>query len=156
MLKTIEILTRVVLMSSLLALLVLPVAAKTTTAAPPPENLDIHDEAPKKETILDLIFGSDVQMPTERGILVIDAFEDLNMNGVQDSGEPTLSNEISCNIDKVDYSVPAFIPGLDYNNRYKVRCSGERYALYSPPADVFIERRGHVIEISLPCKKVKD
>ena len=97
-----------------------------------------------------------MQLPTERGILIIDAFEDLNRNGVQDPDEPILSDEISCTIDKIDYSVPAFIPGLDYNNRYKVRCSGERYMLYSPPKDVFVERRGHVIEVSLPCKKISE
>ena len=133
-----------------------PTVAKTITDEEPPENLDIHDETPRKETFLDLIFGSDVQLPTERGILIIDAFEDLNRNGVQDPDEPILSDEISCTIDKIDYSVPAFIPGLDYNNRYKVRCSGERYMLYSPPKDVFVERRGHVIEVSLPCKKISE
>ena len=147
-------LSSILLLATLLLALVLPVAAKTTTEEEPPEKLDIHDETPKKETILDLIFGSDKAMPTERGILIIDAFEDLNRNGIQDLDEPTLSNEISCQIDSIDYSIPAFIPGLDYNGRYKVRCSSENYSLYSPPKDVFIERRGHVIEISLPCGKI--
>lgn len=144
----------ILLVATLLLVQVFPSVAKPADGEEPPENLDIHDETPNKETILDLIFGSDVALPTERGILIIDAFEDLNRNGIQDSGEPALTNEISCQVDSIDYSIPAFIPGLDYNSRYKVRCSSETYSLYSPPKDVFIERRGHVIEISLPCGKI--
>ena len=149
-----KILSSTLLFVALLSALVLPATAKPNAEEEPPENLDIHDETPQKETILDLIFGGDVAMPTERGILIIDAFEDLNRNGIQDLNEPAVANEISCTIDKIDYSIPAFIPGLDYNGRYKVRCSSENYSLYSPPKDVFIERRGHVIEISLPCGKI--
>lgn len=128
-------------------------SAKPISDEPPPEKLDLRDETPQKETILDLIFGSEARLPTERGILIIEAFEDLNINGVQDGTEPTLSDQIFCTIDKIVYAVPAFIPGLNYNSSYTVRCSGENYSLYSPPDDVFIKRRGHVIEISLPCGK---
>ena len=152
--RTTKNLSSTLLLVALLFTLVMPATAKPTTEEEPPEKLDIHDETPKKETILDLIFGSDKAMPTERGILIIDAFEDLNRNGVQDVDEPIVVNEISCKIDKIEYPIPAFIPGLDYNGRYKVRCSSENYSLYSPPKDVFIERRGHVIEISLPCGKI--
>ena len=141
------------LVLALLFALDLAASAKTTGDEAPPEKLDLRDETPKKETILDLIFGSEAKLPTERGILIIDAFEDLNINGVQDGTEPTLSDQIFCTIDKIVYSVPAFIPGLSYNSRYSVRCSSENYSLYTPPEDVFIERRGHVIEISLPCGK---
>ena len=141
---------------ALLLILAIPTVAKTTTEEEPAENLDIHDETPKKETFLDLIFGSSTPLPTERGILIIDAFEDLNRNGIQDSDEQALLNEVSCQIDSIDYSIPAFIPGLDYNGRYKIRCSSESYSLYSPPRDVFIERRGHVIEVSLPCGKINE
>ena len=142
------------IMLLIIALLGVPALAKTTSDEAPPENIDIYDETPKKETILDLIFGSEARLPTERGILIIDAFEDLNKNGVQDNTEPVLSNQVSCTIDKINYSVPAFIPGLNYNDRYKVRCSSENYSIYTPPKDIFIERRGHVIEISLPCGKI--
>ena len=138
----------------IIVLLAVPALAKTTSDESPPENIDIYDETPKNETILDLIFGSGAKLPTERGILIIDAFEDLNKNGVQDNTEPVLSNQVSCTIDEIKYSVPAFIPGLNYNDRYKVRCSSESYSIYSPPKDIFIERRGHVIEISLPCGKI--
>lgn len=143
----------VFLLFALLFASVASASAKPTDDDPPPEKLDLRDETPQKETILDLIFGSEARPPTERGILIIDAFEDLNINGVQDGTEPTLSGQIFCTIDKIVYAVPAFIPGLNYNSRYTVRCSSENYYLYSPPKDVFIERRGHVIEISLPCGK---
>lgn len=130
--------------------------AKPAEDERPAENLTIRDDQPKKETFLDLIFGSNVQLPTERGILIIDAFDDLNKNGVQEQNEPALKNLVTCDVDKISYTVPAFIPGLDYNNRYKVHCSSDTYLLYSPPGDVFIERRGHVIEINLPCGKIND
>ncbi|MBE0502399.1 MAG: hypothetical protein IBX47_13290, partial [Desulfuromonadales bacterium] len=91
---------------------------------------------------------------TEKGILIIDAFEDLNNNGYQDDAEPLLSGEVSCTVDEISYSVPAFIPGLNYNSRYTIRCSSESYVIYSSAKDIFIERRGHVIEISLPCGKL--
>ena len=118
-----------------------------------PEEFGIKERPVRKETVLDLIFGSAPALSTERGILVIDAFEDLNANGQKDETEPELRNEIICNIDKIDYAVPAFIPGLDYNNRYEVRCSGERYYPTMPDKEILIEHRGHVIEIALPCRK---
>jgi hypothetical protein len=143
----------VILVIALLFTSVAAASAKPSNDEAPPEKLDLRDETLQKETILDLIFGSEARLPTERGILIIDAFEDLNINGVKDGTEPALSDQIFCTIDKIIYSVPAFIPGLSYNSRYTVRCSSENYSLYSPPEDVFIERRGHVIEISLPCGK---
>jgi hypothetical protein len=141
---------------TLLGLLFLscPATGKSSVDEATPENLEIRDETPKKETILDLIFGSEVKLPTERGILIIDAFEDTNKNGIQDATEPILTNQVSCTVDEINYSVPAFIPGLNYNSRYSVRCSSENYFLYSQPDNVFIERRGHVIEVSLPCGKI--
>ena len=117
------------------------------------EEFGIKEQPVRKETVLDLIFGSTPEMPTERGILVIDAFEDLDNNGLQDENEPELRNEIVCQIDKIDYSIPAFIPGLDYNNRYKIRCSGEQYYTTMPDKEILIEHRGHIIEIKLPCLK---
>ena len=115
------------------------------------EEFGIKERPARKETILDLIFGSTPGMATERGILVIDAFEDLNRDGKKSEDEPALRNEIVCQIDKIDYTIPAFIPGLDYNNRYEVRCSGENYYPTMPDKEILIEHRGHVIEIDLPC-----
>ncbi len=138
----------------LLFSLIIPTAAKAVDPERPPEQLDLGDESPRKETILDLIFGAEARLPTEKGILIIDAFEDLNNNGHQDDAEPLLSGEVSCTVDEISYSVPAFIPGLNYNSRYTIRCSSESYVIYSSAKDIFIERRGHVIEISLPCGKL--
>lgn len=120
------------------------------------EEFGIKEEPARKETILDLIFGSTPSMPTERGILVIDAFEDLDNNGFKDKNEPELKNEIVCQIDRIEYTVPAFIPGLDYNNRYEVRCSGKNYYPTMPDKEILIEHRGHVIEIELPCRKYQE
>ncbi len=117
------------------------------------EEFGIRERPVHKETVLDLIFGSTPRSPTERGILVIDAFEDLDSNGVRGDGEPELKNEIVCQIDRIDYTVPAFIPGLDYNNRYEVRCSGKNYYPTMPNKEILIEHRGHVIEIELPCRR---
>lgn len=120
------------------------------------EEFGIKEKPARNETILDLIFGSTPGLPTERGILVIDAFEDLNKDGKKSDNEPELRNEIICQIDKIEYSIPAFIPGLDYNNRYEVRCSGENYYPTMPDKEILIEHRGHVIEIELPCLRNND
>ena len=134
-------------------LLLLLISTPATADDEEPEEFGIKERPVRKETVLDLIFGSTPELPTERGILVIDAVEDLDNNGRKDANEPELRNEIVCRIDKIDYSVPAFIPGLDYNNRYEVRCSGEKYFPSMPDREILIEHRGHVIEIELPCRK---
>jgi len=117
------------------------------------EDFQVRERPVRKETVLDLIFGSTPEMPTERGILVIDAFEDLDRNGIRGENEPELRDVITCNVDSIDYQVPAFIPGLVYNNRYEVRCSGTDYYPVIPDKKILIERRGHVIEIELPCHR---
>jgi len=117
------------------------------------EQFGIKEQPVHRETVLDLIFGSTPRLPTERGILVIDAFEDLDNNGKKGEKEPELRNEIVCQVDNTDYKVPAFIPGLDYNNRYEIRCSGNNYYPTMPDKEILIEHRGHVIEIALPCRK---
>lgn len=144
--KTIILIVSVLVLQSLQA----PVAIANKGGT---EEFGIKEEPDRKETILDLIFGSTPGMPTERGILVIDAFEDLDNDGKKDASEPELRNEITCQIDKIDYSVPAFIPGLDYNNRYEIRCSGKNYYPTMPDKEILIEHRGHVIEIELPCRQ---
>lgn len=117
------------------------------------EEFGIKEKPVRKETVLDLVFGSTPEMPTERGILVIDAYEDLDNNGKKGESEKELRNEIVCQIDKIDYSVPAFIPGLDYNNRYEIRCSGKNYYPTMPDKEILIKQRGQVIEIDLPCRR---
>ena len=138
---------------SFITFLLLFIPTTVFSASDEAEKFGIKEQPVRKETVLDLIFGSTPEMPTERGILVIDAFEDLNNDGLQDEDEPELRNKIVCKIDKIDYSIPAFIPGLDYNNRYEIRCSGEQYYPTMPDKEILIEHRGHIIEIKLPCLK---
>jgi len=120
------------------------------------EQLDIREDAGRKETVLDLVFGTTPAPPTEHGTLIVDAFDDKNGDGKRDDNEPALQKEIVCTVDKIDYPVPAFIPGLDYNGRYEVRCRGERYRPAVTDSTIFIERRGAVIEIDLPCQPVAE
>ena len=140
--------TPLILLSLLISLI-----APSIPSADPAEEFGIKEEPVRKETVLDLIFGSTPEQPTEKGILVIDAFEDLDHNGIRDKNEPELRNEITCVVDKIEYAVPAFIPGLDYNNRYEVRCSGTTYFPVLTDREILIEHRGHVIEIDLPCRR---
>jgi hypothetical protein len=144
-----------------LLLLLTPLFLATTTfAAETPasqatgqtEQLDIRQDVGNRETILDLVFGSTPAPPTEHGTLVLDAFIDKNGDGVRGSDEPALTGEIVCTVDKIDYIVPAFIPGLDYNGRYEVRCTGTNYLPTINESNILIERRGAVIEIDLPCR----
>lgn len=145
--------SRFILNLLLILIILAPTAALSADNAEKAEEFGIKERPVRKETVFDLIFGSAPSMPTERGILVIDAFEDLNNNGLRDTDEPELRKEINCKIDKIDYIIPAFIPGLDYNNRYKIRCSGKNYYPTIPDKEILIERRGDVIELDLPCRK---
>lgn len=135
----------------LLLLSIPPLAAHGENSAT--EEFGIKEKPVRKETVLDLVFGSTPEMPTERGILVIDAYEDLDNNGEKGETEQELRNEIICQIDKIDYSIPAFIPGLDYNNRYEIRCSGKNYYPTMPDKEILVKHRGQVIEIALPCRR---
>lgn len=137
----------------LLACLMLSLSVVASTSAESTEEFGIKEKPHRKETVLDLIFGSAAEMPTEKGILIIDAFVDLDKDGVRGENEPELRDAVTCNIDDIEYTVPAFIPGLDYNNRYEVRCSGTTYFPVLEDKEILIEHRGHVIEIELPCRK---
>ncbi|PLX72672.1 MAG: hypothetical protein C0615_11850 [Desulfuromonas sp.] len=120
------------------------------------DNFDIREEPAHRETILDLFFGSAPALATERGILVINAFDDQNNSGSRDPDEPELRKEIVCTIDKIDYSIPAFIPGLDYNNHYEVRCRGSNFYPTMPDKKILVEHRGDIIELDLPCRKIQN
>ncbi len=135
-------------------LFLLPVSPTPAAEEQQQTSYGIEDQAAKRETLLDIIFGSRPKRATERGILVIDAYEDANNNGVRDEDELDLRNEIICSVDRIDYIVPAFIPGLDYNGRYKARCFGEKFYPRIPNNDIFIRNRGYIIEIDLPCYRI--
>ena len=122
-----------------------------------PESFEKEEERPEREkkgNILNIILDKTPAMPTERGTLVIDAYLDGNSNSLWDADEPDLKGEIVCTIDDLDYPVPAFIPGLDYNARYKISCQGTGH--YQPTAsqkNVLIARRGQIIKMTIPCRK---
>lgn len=107
--------------------------------------------AAPKESIFDLTFGSPRRMATERGILVIDAYFDTNGNLAHDPDEDVLSSDVTCKLDGINYTIPAFIPGLEYQETFELTCDGERYAPQMTEDMVFIRKRGQVLRINLPC-----
>jgi hypothetical protein len=146
--KPFSTLARYLLPALLLLLLVVPAGAATTGEY----NLN-RNRAPE-QNLLNLIFGSAPPLATQRGILVIDAFVDLNGNGQRDPGEPDLPGQLSCALDGKDYSVPAFIPGLKYEGTYQLNCQGPSFQPDLPKHDLFIAQRGEIIRIDLPCRKI--
>jgi len=104
-----------------------------------------------RESLFDVTFGSPPPLVTERGILIIEAYLDLNDNSRRDSDEPELTDQLSCVVGERDYQVPAFIPGLDYNETYTVACQGKTFRPRSGQPDVFVEKRGQIIRLELPC-----
>jgi len=104
------------------------------------------------QSYLDLFFGSPPPMATERGILVIDAFYDRNANGRRDTGEEFLQGKVICSIDGIDYPIPAFIPGLEFEGSYQLECRGETFQPKYSDQEIFIRNRGQVIEVALPCR----
>lgn len=135
----------------LLAALLLAVPALGAATTSGEYNLD-RNHAPEQNW-LSLIFGSAPPMATQRGILVIDAFADLNGNGRRDPGETDLSGQLSCTLDGVDYPIPAFIPGLKYEGSYKLACKGAAFQPDLPSHELFIAQRGEIIRLDLPCRK---
>jgi hypothetical protein len=117
-----------------------------------PGRYEIIEKRPGEESIFDITFGSPPPLATERGILIIDAYNDLNNNQLQDDNELPLAEEISCRLGGIDYRVPAFIPGLGYNDSYSVTCSGQTYQPTKEQPEVFIEKRGQVIRLNIPCR----
>ncbi len=111
----------------------------------------------RQGNILNIVLGRSPERSTERGTLVLEAFHDANGDGVHNEGEEILRDEISCIVDEVNYMLPAFIPGLDYNARYSIKCRGKKN--YEPTAvtkNVLIARRGTIITISIPCNLVEE
>lgn len=107
---------------------------------------------PRKGNLFDLFFGSAPPMPTQRGILIVDAFLDSNGNHKRDAGEEDLSGKVDCEMDKVNYPLPAFIPGLSIGKDYTLACKGKEFVPDGAPADVFIERRGQIVHLDIPFR----
>jgi hypothetical protein len=130
------------------------VTAGTARGSEPQAEFNVGAPQPPKESVIQIIFGLPLAMPTERGTLVLEAFFDHNDNGLQEVGEEDLPGELTCSVDGVDYKLPAFIPGLRRNGNFEIRCRGERFAPTGSGRDVFIERRGQIVSVDLPCRPV--
>jgi hypothetical protein len=87
----------------------------------------------------------------------MEAYHDGNGDGEYTEGEELLRNEITCVVDDVTYTLPAFIPGLDYNARYQIKCQGtQEYEPTNVSKHVLVARRGEIISISIPCNLIAE
>ncbi len=116
-------------------------------------NLDQKKPGSGTGNIFNLIFGPAPPMATERGTLIIDAFEDTNGNGRKDGGEKSLDGSISCRVDGIDYTLPAFIPGLSYNSSYDVLCKGRDFTPELSKKNILVASRGQILKLALPCRR---
>lgn len=119
----------------------------------------MEEEEEQKGNIYNFIFGSAPSMPTERGLLVLHAFHDLNRNMIQDPGEEFLRNEVVCLVDGIRYRVPAFIPALKLHQNYVIRCSTDvqngKFRPLQDEEEIFVERRGQVFDIGVACESAE-
>jgi hypothetical protein len=142
-----------VLLLSLFTLGLLPATAGSVSAAEAHTEFNVREDVENKGNIFSLVFGSAPLLATQRGILLIDSFFDENDNGRRDAGENDLDQEVFCLIEDIEYTVPAFIPGLAYRGSYKILCTGERYEPAIKREDFFIDRRGQIIRVDIPCRR---
>lgn len=142
-----------VLVAVLVLLWLSPAATGSVSADETHTEFNVRKDSEKKGNIFELVFGSAPPLATQRGTLLIDAYFDTNDNGSRDPGESALNQEIFCLVDDIEYNVPAFIPGLAYRGSYKILCAGERYEPAIKREDLFIERRGQIIRVDIPCRK---
>lgn len=143
-----------ILLISLFVFCLFPKVAGGVSAAETYTEFNVRKDIEKKGNIFDLVFGSPPPLATQRGILLIDAYFDKNENGRRDPGEDDLNQEIFCLVDDIEYNVPAFIPGLSYRGSYKILCAGESYVPAIKREDLFIERRGQILRVDIPCRMV--
>jgi|GEM_PF-2977797 len=112
----------------------------------------------KRGNIFNVIFGAAPEMPTQRGLLLINAYHDTNANQVKDPGEEELRNEIVCRVDGIQYRIPAFIPALKLHENYRVECDTEAASgSFSPEnenTELFVQRKGQVFFVELPCQRI--
>ncbi len=114
-------------------------------------DFNLEERVRKRGNILDIIFGTPPPMPTERGKVIIHAFYDRNEDGKRDAGEEALSDGITCTVDGITYSLPAFVPGLKLDQRFEVTCSGETLQPQLTEKNVFFGRRGEIVRLLVPC-----
>jgi hypothetical protein len=123
------------------------------------ESRSAQQEREKKGNIFNMIFGSAPGMPTQRGILIINAYHDENSNRKKEAQEKELRNEIVCRIDGIPYRIPAFIPALRLHEMYRVECDtapdGDGFVPENPTTELFVQRKGQVFSVELPCKMLE-
>lgn len=117
---------------------------------------NVRENREKEGNIFELVFGAAPPLATQRGILLIEAYFDENEDGKRDDGEKDLDREIFCLVDDIEYDVPAFIPGLAYQGSYKILCAGERYQPVIKRENLFVERRGQILKVDIPCRPNRD
>jgi hypothetical protein len=144
--------TPAALLITLFVFCLYPAVARGDSATETHTEFNVQKDIEKRGNIFDLVFGSAPPLATQRGILLIDAYFDKNDNGRRDLGEDSLSKEIFCLVDDIEYNVPAFIPGLAYRGSYKILCAGERYVPAIKKEELFIERRGQILRVDIPCR----
>lgn len=133
--------------------LVTGLALPNNSSAEAQEEFNIKDNRIKKENLFNLFFGSVPMMSTQRGTVIIEAFHDKNDNQRHDEGEEALDKVITCILDEVEYTLPAFIPGLDNGMNYTILFQGGRFQPTVGKKEIFIKKRGQIIRIDLPCRE---
>lgn len=142
---------RVLLRVLVVILLMVP---STTSAAKSNEEFNVEGGAIKKENLFNLFFGGAPMMPTQHGTVIVEAYHDKNDNQQRDSGEESLDKAVVCIVEEIIYSIPAFIPGLDNGMNYTFLFEGEDFQPAFKQKEVFIKKRGQVIRIDVPCRRV--
>lgn len=137
----------------LASILLSGVDGSAASAAETHEEFNIKGGAVKKENLFNLFFGHVPMMPTQRGTVIIEAYHDRNDNQRRDEGEEKLDKAITCILDEVEYSIPAFIPGLENGMNYTILFEGGRFQPVVAQKDIFIKKRGQIIRIELPCRE---
>jgi hypothetical protein len=137
----------------LASILLSGVDGSAASAAETHEEFNIKGGAVKKENLFNLFFGHVPMMPTQRGTVIIEAYHDRNDNQRRDEGEEKLDKAITCILDEVEYSIPAFIPGLENGMNYTILFEGGRFQPVVAKKDIFIKKRGQIIRIELPCRE---
>ena len=133
-------------------LLALAPAARVMGEGEVHQELNVPRKERVRENLLEMIFGSPPPMPTKTGKVILEAFHDINGNGRRDPGEALLEQKVVCNIDKIDYSLPAFIPGLEIETVFPLSCQGEQYTPELKQKEIFFKVPGEIISLAIPCR----
>jgi len=137
---------------ALTALIIYPSACK----AEADETFSKEKPPQEGESVLDAVFGSAPPLPTQHGLLIIKAYNDDNNNRKRDKGESELTGDLFCLVDDVEYSVPAFIPGLEPGTPYPVLCAGEQFTPSKSKETVLFRYKGEIITLLIAGTPVEE